>query len=341
LITIFIIDDSKFVREGLKRIFKRYEDLNVIGEAENPVDAFETFKTTGLPDIFVLDIQMPKMNGLKFLEMVNKQRPIPVIICSTLVNPKSSEAIDALRLGAVGLIEKPKKDVENFFDSYESSLISMVRECSKANIKYKPIISQDKYRQKDVSKQTTPNIIAIGSSTGGVQAIEQLLSNVKTPHDPIVIVQHMPQGFTKSFAERLNHIVPQSVVVEAQEGDMLYKNKIYIAPGDIHLQVKKNGIRHYVELKNFPKVSSHRPSVDVMFKSVAQEYGKRAKAFLLTGMGRDGASGLLEIRKAGSKTYTQDEKSCVVYGMPRVAKELGASMKDMTLEEMAKEINKE
>jgi len=351
MIKVFIIDDSSLVRIELKKIFAKVNDIEVIGSASNPVDAFEVFKRVGLPDVFLLDIEMPKMDGLTFLEMIGKQKPIPTVICSTLVEYGSTSAVDALRMGAVAIILKPKINVGTFFSESEKDFIDAVRAASKAHVGFINNI----YRSSS-SKILDPNhvsssvkearslplskkIVAIGASTGGVQILEQLLRQLLPNHPPIVITQHMPAGFTKSFSERLNQVLPSSVVKEASDGDKLIHGQILISPGDLHMEVKKDGFIYKVALKNYPKVNSHKPSVNVLFRSMSKEVGVFGIGFLLTGMGDDGATGLLEMKEAGAKTYAQDEASCVVYGMPKKAVEIGAVESQINLESMARIIN--
>ncbi|WP_456485305.1 protein-glutamate methylesterase/protein-glutamine glutaminase [Hydrogenimonas sp.] len=351
MIKLFIIDDSALVRNELKKIFEPVRDIEIIGTAPNPVDAFEVFKRTGLPDVFMLDIEMPKMDGLTFLEMIGKQKPIPTIICSTLVARGSPQAIDAMRMGAVDIVLKPTTNLDKFFGDRCEEFISKVRIASRskalfiANIKRtsESKVLSDKQVSSSVkatsSLPPSKKIIAIGASTGGVQILEELLFQLEPNHPPIVITQHMPAGFTKSFADRLNQILPSSNVKEAQEGDTLMHGRILIAPGDLHMEVAKSGFQYKVVLKNYPKVNSHKPSVNVLFRSMAKEVGIFGVGIILTGMGDDGATGLLEMKNAGALTYAQEEKSCIVYGMPKKAVELGAVKATLSLKETANIIN--
>ena len=351
MIKLFIIDDSSLVRNELKKIFADARGIEVIGSAANPVDAFDVFKRTGLPDVFILDIEMPKMDGLTFLEMIGKQKPIPTIICSTLVTQGSSSAIDAMRMGAVDIVLKPTTKINRFFQEGKENFIEKVQTAalSKANFlghvrrktESKVLEANQVSSSVKAVKKRAPSkkIIAIGASTGGVQILEELLLQLEANHPPVVITQHMPAGFTASFAARLNQILPNSNVKEAAQGDTLMHGRILIAPGDLHMEVFKNGFAYTIALKNYPKVNSHKPSVNVLFRSVSKEVGIFAVGIILTGMGDDGASGLLEIKNAGGMTYAQEEKSCIVYGMPKKAVELGAVKASISLEEMAKIIN--
>lgn len=351
MIKLFIIDDSALVRNEFKKIFEPIKDIEIIGSATNPVDAFDIFKHVGLPDVFILDIEMPKMDGLTFLEQIGKQRPIPTIICSTLVMQGSNAAIDAMRMGAVDIVLKPTSNINNFFGQKSEEFISKVRAASKSKAHYIGNVKRSSknkiLNEKQVSSSVkevrslplSKKIIAIGASTGGVQVLEELLMQLELNHPPILITQHMPVGFTASFAQRLNEILPSSSVKEAAENDILMHGRVLIAPGNLHMEIVKNGFQYKVILKNYPKVNSHKPSVNVLFRSMSREVGISGVGFILTGMGDDGATGLLEMKKAGAATYAEDEKSCIVYGMPKKAVELGGVIKSLTLKEMAHIVN--
>lgn len=345
MIKVFAIDDSAVVRNAFKRIFERVDDITLIGTAANPVDAFTVFKSTGLPDVFILDIEMPKMDGLEFLQLINKQKPIPVIICSTMVGSGSSAAIDAMRMGAVDVVHKPNARLGEFFDENTEDFLDKVRAASKSKVNFNNNIASRKYTLdeseygKNSAMPASKKIVAIGASTGGVQTIEGLAQQLKTNHPAIVITQHMPVGFTKSFADRLNTMLPHTQVKEAQDGDKLLPGRILIAPGDLHMEVKKISLGYEVVLKDYPKVSSHKPSVNVLFASMAKEVGIMGVGVILTGMGEDGASKLLAMREAGARTYAQDEKSCIVYGMPKKAVECGAVEESLTIAQIATMIN--
>lgn len=352
MIKVFVIDDSALVRNEFKKIFAQTNDIKVIGSASNPVDAFEIFKKTGLPDVFILDIEMPKMDGLTFLDMIGKQKPIPTIICSTLVTKGSTSAIDAMRMGAVDVVLKPTSKIDKFLGEKSEEFISKVRIASKSHAHFmhkainrtssSKVLNQNQVSSSVKAVSTRPpskKIVAIGASTGGVQILEELLLQLEPKHPPIVITQHMPVGFTASFAQRLDQILPNSHVKEAQEGDTLMHGRIFVAPGDLHMEVIKTEFHYKIALKNYPKVNSHKPSVNVLFRSMAKEVGIFGIGFILTGMGDDGATGLLEMKNAGAATYAQDEKSCIVYGMPKKALEIHAIKASITLREMAHIIN--
>jgi two-component system chemotaxis response regulator CheB len=343
MIKVFVIDDSSLVRNEFKKIFDNVRDIELIGTAPNPIDAFEVFKSVGLPDVFILDIEMPKMGGLEFLELVNKQKPIPVIICSTLVSNGSISAIDAMRMGAVDVINKPNISFGKFFDDTADEIISKVRDVANANVKFHSHLhtktSLNITKQSNKILSASKKIVAIGASTGGVQVIEELIEALRENHPPIVIVQHMPVGFTNSFANRLNSISTYSNIKEAQNGDRLLPSRILIAPGNLHMEVKKSELSYEIVLKDYPKVNSHKPSINVLFTSMAKEVGAKGVGIILTGMGDDGARGLLLMRESGAKTYAQDEKSCVVYGMPKKAIECNAVEQSCSISDMVDIIN--
>jgi two-component system, chemotaxis family, protein-glutamate methylesterase/glutaminase len=345
MIKVFVIDDSAVVRSAFNRIFERAADIDLIGQATNPIDAFNVFKTVGLPDVFILDIEMPKMDGLEFLQLINQQKPIPVIICSTMAGPGSSAAIDAMRMGAVDVVHKPSVNVSKFFDDSTEEFLNKVRAASKARVHFNSHIATRKYTLseqeygKNSALPASKKVVAIGSSTGGVQVIEEIVQHLKVNHPAIVITQHMPPGFTKSFADRLNSLVPHSDIREAAQGDKLLPGRILIAPGDLHMEVKKSGFGYEVALKDYPRVSGHKPSVDVLFASMAKEVGAMGVGVILTGMGEDGASKMVAMKEAGAATYAQDEKSCTVYGMPKKAVDFGAVKASLSIREIADMIN--
>ncbi len=341
MIKVFIIDDSITVRNGFRSILSGRHDIIILGEANNPIDAFSVFKTTGLPDVFILDIEMPKMDGLTFLKKINEQRPTPTIMCSTLLAKGSDALLEALSLGAFSIIEKPKIQVKDFLNKYKDDLLLNIKAAAKAKISYKNSIKKinDEEVKNKLTFRSSSKIIAIGSSTGGVQVLEEILTNLKEGHPAIVIVQHMPTGFTANFATRLNNLCKNSKIVEAQDNDSLKTNTVYIAPAEKHMEVEKKGFVYIVKLKDFPKVDFHRPSVTVLLTSISKVAKSNSLGFVLTGMGIDGAKGLLLMNKAGSKTYTQNEQTCTVYGMPKAAVEIGASQKELSVFEITQTIN--
>jgi two-component system chemotaxis response regulator CheB len=342
MIKVFIIDDSMMVRNAILKMLKGVEGIKVIGEAPNPVDAFDVFKKVGLPDVFILDIEMPKMDGLTFLKQIKKQKPIPVIICSTLVSEGSTEAIDALRLGAVDIVLKPKMNVREYFEEEKENFVRSIKAAAISTVNYTPSATKEEVCQEDVQEGSpSKKIIAIGSSTGGVQVLEEIMTHIKPNHPGIVITQHMPEGFTNNFATRLNKLT-KSYIVEAKDGDIVTDNKVIIAKGGNHMEVVKDELKgHYkVKVRNFPKVNQHKPSVNVLFSSIAKVQDVDVTAFILTGMGDDGATGLKKLRDMGAKTFAQNKQTCVVYGMPNVANQIGAVEKELSIFGIIQEINK-
>jgi two-component system chemotaxis response regulator CheB len=307
----------------LKKILKNKKSIEIIGEASNPIDSFDILKEVGIPDVFILDIEMPKMDGVEFLKKLKEERPTPTIIFSSLVSEGSTKSIQALGLGACDIVAKPKNINEVYSEEFiEEFVTKIIAASSSKHMTYD--ISHSKISNKS-KRSSFEKVIAIGASTGGVQTIEAILSKLKPNHPPIVITQHMPVGFTKSFAYRLNSLCLNSEIKEATQNDVLERGKVFIAPGNLHLEVKKeknNG--YFINLEDYPKVSNHKPSVDVLFNSVSKEVGSDAISFILTGMGKDGALGMKKIKESGGQTYGQDKESSIVYGMPKAAYELGS-----------------
>lgn len=338
---IMVIDDSMAVRRGFSRVISKIAGVELLAEASNPIDALEVFKKVGLPDLFILDIEMPKMDGITFLKKISEQKPIPVIICSTLVANGSDAAVDALRYGAVEIIEKPKSNLEAFFSEYQDELIEKINAAIKAHVRVVEKLEMPKVQiiKEPHKLQASKKIVAIGASTGGVQALEKVVMGLRENHQGTVVTQHMPEGFTASFARRLNQIAPHSFIKEAQNDDTIKDGQVLISPGGIHMEVYELGGVYKVRLRDFPKVNSHKPSITVLFKSVAKAAGRNATGYLLTGMGSDGAVGLKMMQDAGAHTYAESAKSAVVYGMPRVATEMGAVEKELLISEVATHIN--
>lgn len=348
-IKIFIIDDSALLRKSISDIVESSPRIELLGTAHDPIFAETKFLKLGYPDVLILDLEMPRMDGLSYLKQLMKSNPLPVIICSSYALKGSIQAIEALSLGAIDIIEKPKLGVSAFIDDSRMDIIRLIISASKYKIKNridKPVSSSiidssiSFLRESRISNfGIGEKIIAIGSSTGGVQILEKIIKNLKSDIPPILIVQHMPKGFTKSLAERLNRSVFFEVL-EAENMMEVQKNRIIIAKGNKHLQLIEKRGSYFVELLDGPKINYHRPSVDVLFKSCAKIGKRRIVAFILTGMGRDGAYGLLDIRKNNGHTFAQNEDSCAVYGMPKEAVLLDAVEKSVTPLEMAKIINK-
>ena len=341
MIKVFVIDDSIAVRTGFRNLIQDMNDIELIGEADNPVDAFNIFKKVGLPDLFILDIEMPKMDGLTFLKQINEQRPTPVIICSSLVGEESNTLIDAMRLGAAEIIEKPKHNLNKLFVTYKEELMEKIRTVANANIQYQKNLSfaNSKVLKKDCIRAPSEKVIVIGSSTGGIQVLEELITHLKESHLAMIIVQHIPKSFSASFAARLNDLSVHSLVKEAEDGEIINNNTVYIAPGGLHVEVENDGLKYRLRLKDFPKVNSHRPSVNVLFNSVAKIFKANAIGFILTGMGNDGATGLKKMSEEGAHTYVQNEKTSTVYGMPKVALDMGGAKKALSIYEIIGVIN--
>ena len=347
-IKVLIVDDSAIVRQTLSNIFSSDEDMEVIGAAKDPFDAAELLKTM-VPDVITLDIEMPRMDGITFLKKIMSLHPIPIVIISQVAQEGSKKAFEALEFGAVEVIAKPKINSTKFFEESKILLCDIIKAASVArvrrislvhNIIVKPKLSADVIIPKKEPKYYPENnqkIIVIGASTGGTEAISQILKEINTTVAGIVIVQHMPEMFTRLFAERLNEI-NSAFVTEAKNGDTVERGKVLIAPGNKHLVLKNSGSKYFVEVKDGPLVNRHRPSIDVLFRSAAQNACKNAIGILLTGMGDDGAHGLLELKEAGAHTIAQDEQSCVVYGMPKEAFELGAVKEVLNLSRIAQQI---
>lgn len=330
MIKVFLIDDSMFVRNTIVKILKNISDIEVIAEASNPIDAMKEFKNCGIPDVIILDLEMPKMDGISFLKKMRNERSIPTLILASLNSKESKKALKALSLGAREILLKPTALVDFSNDEFRNDLINSIKKVAKYPIENKA----------NTQNTSSNKVIAIGASTGGVQTLEEILSNLEASHPPIVITQHMPKGFTTSFANRLNKICQNSKVQEAKSNIIMEDGDIFIAPGDYHLEIEKTNNNKYITvLKDYQKVSNHKPSVDVLFKSLAKQAKKDAIAFILTGMGKDGALGIKKVKEAGGKTYGEDEKSSIVYGMPKVAFELGGLDKQVTLKEVIDIIN--
>jgi len=323
-IRVLIVDDSAIVRKIFTQELSKYPDIEVVGTAPDPYIARD--KIVALkPDVITLDIEMPRMDGLTFLKKLMKYYPIPTIVVSSLTPKNSAMALEALEAGAVEVLAKPGGSYS--VGDMSVQLVEKIRAAARAKLlkspSEPPTVSPVKEAPKLSLTQTTHKIIAMGASTGGTEALKAVLMQMPPTSPGIVIVQHMPPKFTQAFAERLNSLC-QLTVKEAQNGDAVIPGVALIAPGNYHMVLKRSGARYYVEVKDGPLVCYQRPSVDVLFHSVARYAGPNAIGVIMTGMGRDGASGLLEMKKAGAKTVAQDEETCVVFGMPKEAIKLGA-----------------
>ncbi len=349
-IKVFIVDDSVMVRSLFSQVINDNKEMEVVGVAGDPIMAERKMSNLEV-DVIVLDVEMPKMNGLDYLKQIMSTNPKPVIMCSSMVeNNKSSEAIKAMSLGASDIIGKNNSKIKEFVTNSSNRLIMAILKAAKSNPSKGTSTSSSRQNPQSLQSTTKINstaptgfkkslfssstIVAIGSSTGGVQIIESILTKLPENCPPILIVQHMPASFVASMANRINAICTITVK-EASQGELVEPNTAYISPGDIHMNIKKIGTQYQINLIDGEKVSHHKPSVDVLFNSFAKEVlGSNIKAFILTGMGYDGAAGIHAIKKQGGKTYAQDEKSCTVYGMPKEAVKLGAIDRILTPSEM-------
>lgn len=343
-IRLLIVDDSALVRQTLTAIYADDPEIEVIGAASDPFAAAEIMRQT-VPDVISLDVEMPRMDGITFLKKIMSQHPIPTIICSTLTEKNAETTMKALEYGAVSIIQKPKIGTRQFIEESKIMLCDEVKAAAKAKVKkYLPLtlkvtqkLSADVVLPKATSYamvQTTEKILVVGASTGGTEALLTFLQVMPVDCPGIVIVQHMPEKFTTAFASRLNTLC-DIAVKEAQDNDTVLRGQALIAPGNLHMLLKRSGARYYVQIKEGPLVSRHRPSVDVLFRSAARYAGKNAVGIIMTGMGDDGARGMLEMHEAGAATIAQDEASCVVFGMPGEAIKLGGVDKITPLTQIA------
>jgi two-component system chemotaxis response regulator CheB len=331
-IKVFIIDDSVMVRTLFSKAINAIEEMEVVGFATDPIMAEKRLKNMEV-DVILLDIEMPKMNGLEYLEQIMKTNPLPIIICSTKVeNKKSPEALKALALGAVDIIGKDDTKIKEFLNNSSNKLISSIKKAT--NHKFTKKTSHIETSNISHHGYNTSTMIAIGASTGGIAIIENILSQLPKQTPPILIVQHMPAGFIESMANRINDIC-KIKVKQAIHNELIEDNTAYISPGDIHMSIKRIDGIFRINLQDGIKINQHKPSIDILFKSFSKELlGHNIKAFILTGMGNDGALGIKSIKDKGGKTYAQDEKSCTVYGMPKEAIKLDAITQSLTPKEI-------
>lgn len=337
-IKVLIVDDSALVRQLLTAIIGSQPGMTVVGAAPDPYVAREMIKQLN-PDVLTLDVEMPRMDGLDFLERLMRLRPMPVVMVSSLTEANSEITFRALELGAVDFVTKPKSGIAQGLAEYGDDIADKIRAAATARLRkpgqVAPNLKADAVLPiKRAPLSSTENILCIGASTGGTEAIKEVLMGLPADSPGIVIAQHMPEGFTRSFAERLDKLCSLTVR-EAKGGERVLPGHAYIAPGHSHLLLKRSGADYITELSDAAPVNRHRPAVDVLFRSAANCAGKNAIGVILTGMGKDGAQGLLEMRQAGAHTFGQDENSCVVYGMPREAAVLGAVETVLPLDKIA------
>jgi len=347
IVKVLVVDDSAVVRQALSEIINAESDLEVIATAADPLIAASKIAKEK-PDVITLDVEMPRMDGLTFLQKIMSQHPIPVVICSSLTEKGGETALKAMQYGAVEVITKPKTGARQFFEESRIVICDAVRAASVARMR--KISPPDKVVEPKLdadvilaplkgksSLQTTQKVIALGASTGGTEAIRVFLEALPYDAPGVAIVQHMPEHFTAAFARRLNTTC-KVTVKEAEEGDTIIQGRVLIAPGNRHMLLKRSGARYFVSLKDGPLVSRHRPSVDVLFRSAARYAGANAIGVIMTGMGDDGAKGMLEMKQAGALNVAQNEESCVVFGMPNEAIKTGAVDHVLPLDKIAEKV---
>jgi two-component system, chemotaxis family, protein-glutamate methylesterase/glutaminase len=345
-IKVLCVDDSALIRSLMTEIINGQPDMTVVATAPDPLVARELIKQHN-PDVLTLDVEMPRMDGLDFLEKLMRLRPMPVVMVSSLTERGNEITLRALELGAVDFVTKPKVGIRDGMLDYSEKLADKIRAAARARVRqaapahhapaagaHAPVAAAPLFNNPLLS---TEKLIIVGASTGGTEAIREVLVPLPPDAPAVLIAQHMPPGFTKSFAQRLNGLC-RITVKEAEHGERVLPGHAYIAPGHAHLLLARSGANYIAHLSDEPPVNRHRPSVDVLFRSAAQHAGKNAVGVILTGMGRDGAAGLLDMRKAGAYTLAQDEASCIVFGMPREAIALGAADEIASLPEMSRRV---
>jgi two-component system chemotaxis response regulator CheB len=351
-VRVMVVDDSAVVRQVLSGLLNREPDITVTHAVADPILAAERMRLQW-PDVIVLDIEMPRMDGITFLRKIMGERPTPVVICSSLTEKGTRVSMDALAAGAVSVVSKPRLDLHFGASESGDELIAAVRSAAQANVQRLaqraaaplPVPSErlsadavlPPAMEGERAPPSTSRIVALGTSTGGTQALEHILAALPVQSPGIVVVQHMPEQFTAAFAQRLDKLC-EVTVREARHSDTLIPGLVLIAPGGKHMVLRRSGTRYHVDVVDGPLVNRHRPSVDVLFRSVAKSAGQNALGVIMTGMGDDGAAGLLEMRQSGARTLAQDEPSCVVYGMPREAVRRGAVERSVALDAIAREI---
>ena len=348
-IRVLVVDDSASVRQALCAIIDAAPDMEVMATAGDPFIAAQRIHEE-IPNVIVLDVEMPRMDGITFLRKIMAQRPIPTVLCSTLLEVGSETLLEALDAGAVDVILKPRVDTKQFLNESQVRIWDSIRAAAKVTFRGSRVATSHTVQKKlsaDVIMpppvparamiRTTDQVVCIGASTGGTESLRVVLTALAPNSPGIVIVQHMPERFTAAFAKRLNGLC-QVDVKEAEDGDQVIAGRVLIAPGNRHMLLQRSGARYHVAIKDGPLVSRHRPSVDVLFRSAAQYAGANALGVIMTGMGDDGAHGLLEMKRAGAATVAQNEETCVVFGMPKEAIALGAADKIVPLSAIPAEI---
>ena len=340
-IRALIVDDSALIRRLLTEIINSQKDMEAVGAAPDPIAAREMIRALN-PDVLTLDVEMPKMDGLDFLEKLMRLRPMPVVMVSTLTERGSDITLRALELGAVDFVSKPKMDIANTMAEYTLEITDKIRAAAAAKLKQAPrVAATDRVAEglPALSNRiaSTEKLIIIGASTGGTEAIKEVLIRLPPDSPGILVTQHMPEGFTKSFADRLNKLC-RIAVKEADDGERVLPGHAYIAPGHSHLLLRRSGANYMTQLSQSAPVNRHRPSVDVLFHSAAECAGRNAVGVILTGMGKDGAHGMREMHEAGAYTFAQDEHTCVVFGMPREAVAAGGVDEILPLGDIARKV---
>ncbi|MFQ3787671.1 protein-glutamate methylesterase/protein-glutamine glutaminase [Halomonas sp. A29] len=331
-IKVLCVDDSALIRDLLSEIINSQPDMEVVAVAPDPLVARDLIKRHN-PDVLTLDVEMPRMDGLDFLERLMRLRPMPVLMVSSLTQAGSEITLRALELGAVDFVAKPSLGIRNGMLEYANDIAEKIRAAAKSRPRQARQAQAAPRATLKAPLVSSEKLIIIGASTGGTEAIRAVLEPLPANSPAILITQHMPGGFTRSFAERLNRLC-NITVKEASDGERVLPGHAYIAPGDAHLKLARSGANYVARLDDGPPVNRHRPSVDVLFHSAATQAGRNAIGVILTGMGKDGAAGLLEMRQAGSSTLAQDEASCVVFGMPREAIAMGGAVEVTSLDDI-------
>ena len=348
-IRVLIVDDSAVVRQTIADILSSDPQIEVMATAADPFIAADRIREE-IPDVITLDVEMPRMDGITFLQKIMSQHPIPVVMCSSLTEGGSEIALKSLEYGAVEIIQKPRMGTKQFLEESRVRICDAVRAASQARVgaisarrhDIAPKLTADVMMARPNTRamiQTTEKVVVVGASTGGTEALRVFLEELPADSPGIVIVQHMPEGFTRTFSQRLDGVCRISVK-EAVNNDTVVRGRALIAPGNLHLLLKRSGARYYVEIKDGPLVSRHRPSVDVLFRSAARYAGKNAVGVIMTGMGDDGARGMLELKEAGARNIAQDEATSVVFGMPNEAIKLGGVELIRPLESIAADVLK-
>lgn len=346
-VKVLVVDDSAVVRQALSEVLASDPGIEVVGTACDPYVAVERMKSVA-PDVLTLDIEMPRMDGLTFLRKIMSQHPLPVVVCSSLAGPSSETTLRAMEYGAVDVVAKPRMGTRRYIEESRVLLCDAVKAAAQTRVggrRAVPVEARERHNADAVISaprsqamiETTDKVLVIGASTGGTEALRDVLTALPGDAPGVVVVQHMPEHFTRAFATRLDGLC-RVEVKEAENGDRVHPGRVLIAPGNLHTLLKRSGARYHVEVRDGPLVARHRPSVDVLFRSAARFAGRNAVAAILTGMGDDGAQGMEELKAAGARTIAQDERTCVVFGMPQAAIKRGCIDRVVPLQRVAAEL---